>query len=120
MERSPLMRQQSLDFSQSKSAMKVLEKYCRKKYRYSSAILGGSPSFNHESDLGLTPELLSPSHFQTTTPQLSTFSSIVQPSTFYPDRPQTLFFKSQDASETVLTPRAVSEFLEPPIKEEIK
>uniref|UniRef100_A0AC34QDK9 Potassium channel domain-containing protein n=1 Tax=Panagrolaimus sp. JU765 TaxID=591449 RepID=A0AC34QDK9_9BILA len=104
-----LIRQQSLDHSQTKEAEKVLEKYYRRRYR--NSVFGGNLS--HDYDSSFTPEL--PRAHPST--QFSRSSPTIQS----PKRPQSLFFsESQDNSKTLLTPRAVSEYLVPPIKEEIK
>lgn len=122
--RNVLTRQKSLDFSQSKSAMKVLEKYCRKKYRNSTLILG--ENLPPDLDSALTPEPLSPSISQNMSPQFplpSRYPSVQSPGPLgAAERPQSLFFSNQEANSNKagLTPRVVSEFLEPPIKEEIK
>lgn len=127
-QRNILMRQKSLDTTQSKTAMKVLEKYCRKKYRHSTLV-------SEDFEQHLTPEPLSPFIPSSTTSQFgfnsssqvagsaagyNRFSHLSSPTV---ERPQSLFFSetgSKTASGAHQSPRIVSELFDQPIKEEIK
>ena len=120
-QRNVLVRQKSLDLTQSRTAMKVLEKYCRKKYRHSTLFTDTQPEYDQE----MTPEPLSPfgapsvaSQFPFTSGTYNRFSHLPSPTV---ERPQSLFFASADTDgKSAVSPRTVSDLFNPPIKEEIK
>lgn len=121
--RSVLARQKSLDYSQSREAIKVIEKYCRKKYGTSTLI--PTNSLPHEYDANVTPEGF-PSFYaqqslsQQQLPQ-SKYSSLQSP-TINIERPQSLFFTTPETTYNngLHTPVTVAEIFNPFIKDEIK
>lgn len=118
--RGVLTRQKSLDAT-NKDAIKLIEKYCRKKYHNSTLFLGSSLPHELEStSFAVTPEPGFLSEPNTAIP--TTFSTNRFPqasSQFFPDqRKASGQYQSFESRHT--TPFTVSELFLPPIKDEIK